>query len=154
MNLVGNITGDVNAAADLGHPTKMTAPTGSINFSGSTSILSLNSAGGLPFSDYFSIGDYLVITGADNTTTSSGSVDTNNRIIRITSVSKTGNDTIINHGQVLGSHSGDEPVFQKLIRGVFFSADDTIRIADGALSTGTKRKQRGYIKQTHFKDAE
>ena len=154
VNLAGDITGDVNAAADLGHPTKMTAPTSSISFSGSTSILSLAGPGGLPFSDYFSAGDYLAITGADNVTISSSSVDANNRIIRVNSVSKTGSDTIINSSVFLANNtSGDEPVFQKLIRGVFFSADDTVRVADGALSTGTRRKQRGYIKQTHFKDA-
>ena len=152
VNLLGSITGSANAVADLGHPTKMTTPTNSVTISSSTIFGNTSS---VPFKSFFSAGDVLKITGADNVTISSSSVDALNRIIEIDYLSTTGSTSFINQTGNFGptSASNQEPVLQKLIKGVFFAADDTVRVADGALSTGTRRKQRGYIKQTHFKDA-
>jgi len=152
VNLLGSITGSANAVADLGHPTKMTTPTNSVTISSSTIF---GNTSNVPFKSFFSAGDVLKITGADNVTISSSSVDALNRIIEIDYLSTSGSTSFINQTGNFGptSASNQEPVLQKLIKGVFFAADDTVRVADGALSTGTRRKQRGYIKQTHFKDA-
>lgn len=145
VNLLGSLSGSQNAVADLGNPTKMTTPAGTVNISSRT-----HTSSTLPYKDYFSAGDYLAVTNLANVSIDGASTDVNNRIVKVNNVSS---GIALNINQVHGSSSGQAPIYQKLIRGVFFSADDTVRIADGSLSTGTKRKQRGYIKQTHFKDA-
>ena len=145
LTLKGRVTGDVSTIADLGTPTKLTATSNAFQFE-SSAILS---GGGTPvvFENFFSISDFISISGCTDVTA-------NNRITQVKYVTASGTN-LMNVSSLFTSESSESGtvVIQKLIEGVFFASEDTLRVGDGSLSTGTKRQQRGYIKQTRFKDA-
>ena len=150
---LNSITGEVslkgrNAAeavvVDMGTPT---------SFSFLADKLTFNTAGILDigtvdqgFKDKFKQNDVLRITGCTDVTA-------NNRVVRITGIT-TGGQLLSINGQLTDEPSEAGAVTLSILaKGIFFAADDTLRIADGALNSGMKRKQYSYIKQIHFEDA-
>ena len=144
LSLKGNVTGDRDNVADMGTITSVPFATNTLQFN-STRIIR---AGGssYDFRTQFQENDVIRITGCTD-------VSDNNRINRVVSVFNAGQGLATTSLYTDEDSEAGTVTIDKLANGIFFAADDTLRVADGALSPGLKRKQYGYIKQIHFQDA-
>jgi len=142
--LDGDQTTDISTGVDLGSVDSVSYNPGGLNFQPGATI---NILSGTSFDDAnLNNGDFLQITGATTEVDRNGYFYGRN----------VGETVISSEGQGFNAVSGTEATIvtiKKLIRGVFFDAADDVRIADGAMSTGTKRKKYSYIKNIHFEDA-
>lgn len=144
LSLKGDVTGDLSAVLDMGTITTKTFNTNEIEFSG-TQIAQGSAGGSINFGDDFHEGDVLRITGCSDTTE-------NNRITRVSNIYSGGTRMYTASFFTTEVSESGTVSMERLANGVFFAADDTLRVADGAYNTGLKRKQYGYIKQLHFED--
>ena len=146
LSLKSNASGTLSDVADMGTVTSYLFATNTIQFAAGT-MIDRSGSGTLDWKDKLREGDVLRITGCSD-------VSGNNRVVRMRGLGTTGN-----YINVTGSPFTSEPseagtvTFTIMAKGVFFASDDTLRVADGAFNTGLKRKQYGYVKQIHFKDA-
>ena len=142
LSLQGEATGTVSSAADLGTITTANFSANAWQFQGTTI---LNASSGVDFGDFFKENDVIRITGCTDTTA-------NNRITRIANVYNGGDRMLVSTNFTTETSEAGTIAAETLANGVFFAADDTLRVADGAYNTGLKRQQYGYVKQIHFED--
>ena len=146
LSLKGNVTGDLSAVAEMGTITTQTFSANQLQFV-ETNIGRGPSGGSINFGDYFHEGDVLRMSGCSD-------VSANNRVMRVEGFSGSGSYMSTSTGFTTEGSEAGTVAMERLANGVFFSSDDTLRVADGAYNTGLKRKQYGYIKQIHFEDGE
>ena len=133
LSLKGDVTGALSGVADMGTITTKTFSANEVQFSG-TNIARGTSGGSINFGDDFHEGDVLRISGCDDT-------GANNRITRVSNITNSGaNMATASYFTTEASESGTVAM-ERLANGVFFAADDTLRVADGAYNTGLKRQQ-------------
>ena len=145
LSLLGDVTGAKAAVTDMGTITTVSYGANILQFGG-TVISAGTSGGSILFKDSFKEGDVVRITGCSDTAA-------NNRIVRIANISSGGGQTL-NTGTTFTTEASEagSPALERLADGVFFSSDDTLRVADGAFNAGLKRQQYGYVQQIHFDD--
>ena len=145
LSLKGDVTGDLSAVTDMGTITTKTFSADEIQFN-STNITRGGSGGSVNFGDDFQEGDVLRLSGCTD-------ASANNRIVRVSNIYSSG--TYMSTSTLFTTESSEagDVAMERLANGVFFAADDTLRVADGAYNTGLKRKQYGYVKQIHFEDS-
>ena len=144
LNLTGIVKGDVSVV-DMGVNSSQTFAANELKFE-NESITRGTSGGAVNFVQNFEEGDVFQLDGC---TDAAG----NDRIIRIAKVYGEGIYALTSTTFTTEASESGTVTFAKLCNGVFFAADDMLRVADAAFNTGIKRKQFGYIKQTHFEDA-
>ena len=144
LSLRGSVTGDRDNVTDMGTITSVPFSADELQFPSGVEII--RRSGSYDFRTQFQEGDVIRITGCTDQTD-------NNRITRIWGVYNGGQGMSTSFPFTTETSEAGTVTIEKLVNGVFFAADDTLRVADGALSPGLKRKQYGYIKQIHFQDA-
>ena len=142
VSLNGSSTAEA-VVVDMGTPSSFSFAANELQFQ-TTVIIDSNDSEN--FEEKFKEADVIRITGCTD-------VAANNRVVRVKQVVSSrdldfGAPTFTTESSEAGA-----TVFTVLAKGIFFASDDTLRIADGAFSSGMKRKQYGYIKQIHFEDA-
>ena len=142
VSLKGSSTAEA-VIVDMGTPSSFSFAANELQFQ-TTVIIDSNDSEN--FEEKFKEADVIRITGCTD-------VAANNRVVRVKQVVSSrdldfGAPTFTTESSEAGA-----TVFTVLAKGIFFASDDTLRIADGAFSSGMKRKQYGYIKQIHFEDA-
>jgi len=142
LSLEGDVTGDRDDVADMGTIYSTTYSANDLQFQSSTII---RRAGSYDFRKQFQEGDVIRITGCSD-------ASANNRVVRVGGLATAGQHlNCVTQFTDESSEAGTVTI-EKLANGVFFAADDTLRVADGAYNTGLKRQQYGYVKQIHFED--
>ena len=144
LSLRGSVTGDRDNVTDMGTITSVPFSADELQFGSGVELI--RRTGSYDFRTQFQEGDVIRITGCTDQTD-------NNRITRIWGVYNGGQGMSTSFPFTYEASEAGTVTIEKLVNGVFFAADDTLRVADGALSPGLKRKQYGYIKQIHFQDA-
>ena len=144
LSLRGSVTGDRDNVTDMGTITSVPFSADELQFGSGVELI--RRTGSYDFRTQFQEGDVIRITGCTDQTD-------NNRITRIWGVYNGGQGMSTSFPFTYEVAEAGTVTIEKLVNGVFFAADDTLRVADGALSAGLKRKQYGYIKQIHFQDA-
>ena len=143
LSLEGDVTGDRDDVADMGTIYSTTFSANDLQFQSSTII---RASGSYDFRKQFQEGDVIRITGCSD-------ASANNRVVRVGNLSNTGQHLSCVVDYTTESSESGTVTLEKLANGVFFAADDTLRVADAAYNTGLKRQQYGYIKNIHFEDA-
>jgi len=143
LSIKSDASGTKSDVLDMGTITSHLFATNTIQFAAGT-MIDRSGSGTLDWKDKFQEADVLSITGCSDAAA-------NNRVVRMKGLGSTGNYIHVTGSPftVEGSEAGTVTL-STLAKGVFFAADDTLRVADGAFNTGLKRKQYGYIKQIHF----
>ena len=143
LSLEGDVTGDRDDVAHMGTIYSTTYSANDLTFQSSTII---RRAGSYDFRKQFQEGDVIRITGCSD-------ASANNRVVRVGGLATAGQHlNCVTQFTDEDSEAGTVTI-EKLANGVFFAADDTLRVADAAYNTGLKRQQYGYIKNIHFEDA-
>jgi len=141
--IVGSEIETVTTSVDLGSPDAPSWTANQLDFD--PTMISRNS--GSYFDDAnLENGDFVQISGCSTSTVRNC----------YTFITAAGPERLLLGGNGISSASGNEggtPVIKRLIRPVFFDADDDVRIADATFSASTQRKKYSYIKRTHFIDA-
>ena len=143
LSLKGDVTSDRDDVADMGTIYSTTYSANDLQFQSSVII---RRAGSYDFRKQFQEGDVIRITGCSD-------ASANNRVVRVGNLSNTGQHLSCVVDFTTESSESGTVTLEKLANGVFFAADDTLRVADAAYNTGLKRQQYGYIKNIHFEDA-
>ena len=142
LSLEGDVTGDRDDVADMGTIYSTTYSANDLQFQGNTII---RRAGSYDFRKQFQEGDVIRITGCSD-------ASANNRVVRVGNLSSAGQHLSCVVDFTTESSEAGTVTIEKLANGVFFAADDMLRVADAAYNTGLKRQQYGYIKNIHFED--
>jgi len=142
LSLEGDVTGDRDDVADMGTIYSTTYSANDLQFLGNNI---MRRAGSYDFRKQFQEGDVIRITGCSD-------ASANNRVVRVGNLSNTGQHLSCVVDFTTESSESGTVTLEKLANGVFFAADDTLRVADAAYNTGLKRQQYGYIKNIHFED--
>ena len=142
LSLEGDVTGDRDDVADMGTIYSTTYSANDLQFLGNNI---MRRAGSYDFRKQFQEGDVIRITGCSD-------ASANNRVVRVGNLSSAGQHLSCVVDFTTESSESGTVTLEKLANGVFFAADDTLRVADAAYNTGLKRQQYGYIKNIHFED--
>jgi hypothetical protein len=143
LSLKGSVTGTRSDVADMGTIASVTFGANELEFSGTTL---QRRTGSYDFRVQFAVNDAIRISGCTDQAA-------NNRITRINYIYNSGEGLSLPFNFTNESSEAGTVIIEKLANGVFFAADDTLRVGDGVLNSGLKRKQYGYVKQIHFEDA-
>ena len=142
LSLKGTVIGTRSDVADMGTITSATFSANDLSFSGS---VIGRASGSYDFRNQFAANDVIRITGCTDQAA-------NNRIFRVNSIHNSGQGMSLPFNFTSESSEAGTVIIEKLANGVFFAADDTLRVGDGVLNPGLQRKQYGYIKNIHFED--
>jgi len=142
LSLKGSVTGTRSDVADMGTIASVTFGANELEFGGTTL---QRRTGSYDFRVQFAVNDAIRISGCTDQAA-------NNRITRINYIYNSGEGLSLPFNFTNEPSEAGTVIIEKLANGVFFAADDTLRVGDGVLNSGLKRKQYGYVKQIHFED--
>jgi hypothetical protein len=142
LSIAGNVTYTNRDVADMGTISSVTFNANDLRFS---ALVLDRIAGSYDFRVAFAENDVIRISGCTDQAV-------NNRISRLDSIYNNGAGLTFPANFTSESSEAGTVTLERLANGVFFAADDTLRVGDGVLNSGLKRKQYGYIKQIHFED--